>query len=135
MTVVTEEEAEKKMDIIGTISHRKTDGTEADGSGPVMVGIDIGTTTIAMELVDMVSGAEIDSYLCINRQRRYGADVISRIQASVEGKRKNCRKASGRTFYRPGKLTRGGENLYRKKVVIAGNTTMIHLLMGYPCDT
>ena len=82
----------------------------------------------------MVSGAEIDSYLCINRQRRYGADVISRIQASVEGKRKNCRKASGRTFYRPGKAYQGRRNC-TGKVVIAGNTTMIHLLMGYPSDT
>ncbi len=93
-----------------------------DGSGPVMVGIDIGTTTIAMELVDMVSGAEIDSYLCINRQRRYGADVISRIQASVEGKRKNCRKASGRTFYRPGKAYQGRRNCTGK----SGNCRKYH---------
>ena len=100
-----------------------------------MVGIDIGTTTIAMELVDMDSGAEIDSYLCINRQRRYGADVISRIQASVAGK-KEALQASIRQDLFTGleKLTRGGE-IVPEKVVIAGNTTMIHLLMGYPCDT
>ena len=135
MTVVTEEEAEKKMDIIGTISHRKTDGMEADGSGPVMVGIDIGTTTIAMELVDMDSGAEIDSYLCINRQRRYGADVISRIQASVEGKKEELQESIRQDLFTGlEKLTRGGE-IVPEKVVIAGNTTMIHLLMGYPCDT
>lgn len=114
--MVTEEEAEKKMEIIGTISHRKTDGTEADGSGPVMVGIDIGTTTIAMELVDMDSGAEIDSYLCINRQRRYGADVISRIQASVEGKkRRTAGKHPAGPFYPAWKSLPGEEKLYRKK--------------------
>ena len=114
--MVTEEEAEKKMDIIGTISHRKTDGTEADGSGPVMVGIDIGTTTIAMELVDMDSGAEIDSYLCINRQRRYGADVISR-NPGLRGRQKGrtAGKASGRTFLPAWKSLPGEEKLYRKK--------------------
>lgn len=103
------------MEIIGTISHRKTDGTEADGSGPVMVGIDIGTTTIAMELVDMDSGAEIDSYLCINRQRRYGADVISRIQASVEGKKEELQESIRQDLLPAWKSLPGEEKLYRKK--------------------
>lgn len=135
MVVVTEDEAEKNMDIIGTVSGRKTEGTEADGSEPVMVGIDIGTTTIAMELVGMDSGVEKDSYVCINRQRRYGADVISRIQASVEGKKEELRESIRQDLLSGlEKLTRGGE-IVPEKVVIAGNTTMVHLLLGYPCET
>lgn len=58
----------------------------------------------------MDSGAEIDSYLCINRQRRYGADVISRIQASVEGKKEELQESIRQDLFTGlEKLTRGGE--------------------------
>ena len=45
-----------------------------------LVAVDIGTTTIAASLV--YSGVTVT---CMNHQRTYGADVISRIQAAVSG--------------------------------------------------
>ncbi len=50
-----------------------------------VVGVDLGTTTIAMELYDIETGAATDTYCEMNPQRSYGADVLSRIQASCEG--------------------------------------------------
>ena len=44
-----------------------------------------GTTTLAACLCGMPSGRIVDSCTAVNRQRIFGADVISRIQASVEG--------------------------------------------------
>lgn len=102
------------------------------------IAIDIGTTTIALLLVGLSGGKIYKSHTRINHQRAYGADVISRIQASVSGKKKELQKSIQLD------LTEGIKELLKetrlsarmvKKVVIAGNTTMIHLLMGYDCDS
>lgn len=101
------------------------------------IAVDIGTTTLAMVLVGLESGSTHRSYSAVNRQRAYGADVISRIQASNEGKGPEL-TASIRQD-----LKKGIEELIReegiwpeavKKITIAGNTTMGHLLMGYSCE-
>jgi len=100
------------------------------------IAIDIGTTTIAMQLLSMESGNVLASFSTINHQRSYGADVISRILASVGGKKeelqrsicqdlvKGIRQLTAKAGVEPGRI---------KEVIIAGNTTMGHLLMGYDC--
>ena len=74
--------------------------------------------------------------MCI-RDRAYGADVISRIKASSEGKREELKKSIRED------LTQGIRHLVEgskidkglvKEIAIAGNTTMGHLLMGYDCQ-
>lgn len=101
------------------------------------VAIDIGTTTIAMQLVALKSGASKAVHTGVNRQRRFGADVISRIQAACAGKAGALRE-SIREDLRAGiarlteKANIGEDKLTR--AVLAGNTTMIHLLMGYDCS-
>lgn len=99
---------------------------------------DIGTTTIAMSLVDEVSGETCAVYTSVNHQRMYGADVISRIQASNEGKGAEL-KESIRKDLRKGIreiLKKGGiKESQVKEMILAGNTTMGHLLMGYSCET
>ncbi len=52
---------------------------------PYLIAVDLGTTTIAMQLRETESGKVVDSYCAMNPQRRYGADVLSRIQAANEG--------------------------------------------------
>ena len=52
-----------------------------------MIAVDLGTTTIAMQLMETDTGRVIDTYCEMNPQRSYGADVLSRIQASCEGNR------------------------------------------------
>lgn len=100
-----------------------------------MIAVDIGTTTIAMELIQIEDGTTLDSFLTINKQRQFGADVISRIQASVEGKGSILRESICKQLYEGiEKLTKQG-SIQISKLVIAGNTTMLHLLLGYPCDT
>ncbi|MEI3339799.1 MAG: hypothetical protein V8R80_07490 [Eubacterium sp.] len=41
---------------------------------------DIGTTTIAVNLIGATSKEVLHTFTTINKQRAYGADVISRIQ-------------------------------------------------------
>ena len=43
--------------------------------------VDIGTTTVALQLVDRASGRVLAERLAENAQRGYGADVISRMEA------------------------------------------------------
>ena len=101
------------------------------------IAIDIGTTTIAFQLLSL-SGQVLQTVTAINSQRKYGADVISRIQASVDGKKaelqNNIRKdlQQGITAL----LESGGKDFSLiKKISIACNTTMSHLLMGYDCES
>lgn len=112
------------------------------------IAIDLGTTTLAFSLVDMVSKQILHTLTMLNSQRKYGADVLSRIQASVDGKQDELREFIQKDL-REGidellkeyKITKEGNNLseqqsmYIDYIVISGNTTMIHFLMGYDCST
>ena len=103
-----------------------------------VIGIDIGTTTIAVSLVGTTSKTILKTYTTINKQRAYGADVISRMQASNDGKKDLLRESirkdllEGILGVMDGAKIATGEV---KKIAIAGNTTMGHLLMGYSCET
>ncbi|MBS6195127.1 MAG: DUF4445 domain-containing protein [Clostridiales bacterium] len=99
--------------------------------------VDIGTTTLAIQLISLADGRCLDTYTGLNSQRVYGADVIARIQAAIDGKGKELQERICQ------ELWKGAEKLRNKygiswedvtRIVIAGNTTMIHLLMGFPCD-
>lgn len=102
---------------------------------PCGIAVDIGTTTIAMQLVTLEDGRTADIYTAINRQRAYGADVISRIDASNHGKREELKESIRQDLLKGfEQLTKGG-SLKLSKIVIGANTTMVHLLMGYSCET
>jgi uncharacterized 2Fe-2S/4Fe-4S cluster protein (DUF4445 family) len=88
------------------------------------VAIDLGTTTLVAQMVDLSTGEVLAVETALNPQARHGADVMSRIQYDLR---------------RPGELTgmirqtlgqmlarlAGGRVL--EEVLIAGNTTMHHL--------
>ncbi len=86
--------------------------------------VDLGTTTVAVRLFE--NGQYTDTTF-VNPQRRYGADVMSRIRAAVEGKETELQKLIVDSL----KKTIGNA----KHVVISGNTVMQHILQGLPCDS
>lgn len=96
------------------------------------IAVDIGTTTIAMALVEKETGEVFDTYTTVNHQRSYGADVISRIVVSNTGKGKELKRLVEEDLW-TGISRWIGRNI--SGIVIAGNTTMIHLLMGYSCES
>ena len=115
---VTEEGTQNSNKNLSVISQKEAD---------VMIAVDLGTTTIAMQLRDMVTGEVLDTYCELNPQRPYGTDVLSRIQASCDGHREELRRLVCET------LLRGLRQFAVSPVCmcIAGNTTMEHLLLGY----
>ena len=106
---------------------------KAASAGKKKVAIDIGTTTIAAALVDADSGQVLDTVTCVNHQRAFGADVISRIQASNDGKKEELQQLVCTDLRNL--ITDLGEDPETIPVVIAGNTTMQHLLLGLSCET
>lgn len=98
--------------------------------GDSAVCIDIGTTTVAFELI--ADKGTLKTYKTLNPQRRFGLDVLSRIEASNRGRSDELSSLIRYT------LANGYNEVTRefgdtKKVVIAGNTTMVHLLMNRSC--
>ncbi len=101
--------------------------------------VDVGTTTVVAQLLDLNTGAVLDVEGCHNSQASFGEDVISRvifacgkdglapIQNAVV---KNINTLIGKLVKKRG--------ISREEIdvmVAAGNTTMSHLLLGLtPCS-
>ncbi|MFV0363647.1 MAG: ASKHA domain-containing protein [Suipraeoptans sp.] len=99
------------------------------------VAIDIGTTTIAGSLFDMSDRHLIKTHTSVNPQRTYGNDVLSRINSANDGNLDKLKKIIKDELKNTLITLLNGCDTSLTKVVIAGNTTMIHLLMGYSCQT
>lgn len=98
-----------------------------------IIAVDIGTTTIVMQLRRAVDGEVLDTFSAINPQRKYGADVLSRIQAAEAPEQKKDMALLVREVLEQGILQfRKWEVRWQAtRMVIAANTTMVHLLMEY----
>ena len=117
-----------------------TDAEEAScgeaGDGPHAVAIDLGTTTLSLCLVDLGSGRSLCTIRARNPQRRFGADVISRIghvrqrgQSGLDALQGAVVDALNRLLERLCETTSIRTTSIRR-AVIAGNPTMLHLLLG-----
>lgn len=102
------------------------------------IALDIGTTTLAAAVVSLRTGKIIATVTATNHQREYGADVMTRIQASNDGKGcelKNCICDDLRYMIQAILAQAKVLNPQVKKMTIAANTTMSHLLLGLSCET
>ena len=91
---------------------------------------DLGTTTIAMEWYDG-RGKKQGEYVCAYPQRIFGADVISRIQAAENPMMRRQMQQLARQALSEGIACFRQQGGHPEKLVIAGNTTMLYLLMGH----
>lgn len=101
--------------------------------------VDIGTTTVVCYLVELRTGRVLDTEGQLNRQSAYGADVLSRIHYTMEHADGAERLRSGIV----GQLNEMLESLCKRcgvagaqlcNLTVAGNTTMLHFLLGVPAD-
>jgi uncharacterized 2Fe-2S/4Fe-4S cluster protein (DUF4445 family) len=101
--------------------------------------IDLGTTTLVVDLVDLRSGAVIATAVGLNGQSSFGADVVSRITAAFRnpGQAEALRRAVLASLNgliaevgRTGSVQ--ADEIY--ETVIAGNTAMGQLFLGLPID-
>ncbi len=101
------------------------------------VAIDIGTTGISAYLLDLASGEILQKQSCLNPQTEFGGDVLSRISYCLEnpqGPAQLWETIIGKINELVTDLTGTAgraERVYQ--AVIAGNTTMLHFVLGvYP---
>jgi uncharacterized 2Fe-2S/4Fe-4S cluster protein (DUF4445 family) len=113
-------------------------GRGAGGEGTQLYGvaIDIGTTTVTIYLVDLLTGEAVDSAAEYNRQIARGEDVISRIiyASKNEGLGELGDLVRGTINELIARLAQRNhvapQHIY--KAAMAGNTTMMHLFLGLP---
>ena len=105
---------------------------EGEGIG---VSVDIGTTTVVVMLWDLKTGEMLDIDAFTNPQGAWGADVISRIQYTIENE--NGLEALHRSVLKG--INKALEGFKEdvgldtgkiRKYVVVGNTTMSHLFLG-----
>ena len=97
------------------------------------IAIDLGTTTVAMELVDLESGQSIEVASFENPQRFGGSDVMYRISYDREHPRE-LRQAILRSINRQIAEWSAEYDVHRHciyEIVVAGNSTMREILFRY----
>lgn len=94
------------------------------------IAVDVGTTTLVAQLLDLKTGHVLDVATALNPQVKFGADLISRIQSCLDGKQDKMqiliRQKTGEMI----------QSILKKhpveisKVVLVGNTVMHHIFSG-----
>jgi len=92
------------------------------------IAIDLGTTTIAAQLVEPATGSVLAVETALNPQAAFGSDVMSRIRAALDGNDLTTpiRAALGVLVTR----LAGGHREEVSEVAVVGNTVMHHLFCG-----
>ena len=96
---------------------------------------DLGSTTVVMRLIDCTTGECIREVSCYNRQIRFGTDILSRIFYCKDApdKLEEIRQetiASLKECMKELEQSSGVQMQDCISMVIAGNTTMVHFLLG-----
>jgi uncharacterized 2Fe-2S/4Fe-4S cluster protein (DUF4445 family) len=107
-----------------------TDNSGLCGAGKSGLGIaiDLGTTTIAAQMIDMATGSVLAVQTDLNPQASFGSDVMSRVRAALQGADlTSVVRISLREMI--SKLA-GGREREVAEVVLVGNTVMHHLFAG-----
>ena len=130
-------------------------GHTSDEEPMLGVAVDIGTTTVTVWLVDLISGQVIGQAAEYNRQIKRGEDVISRVIYANKNKGQDelrdlvltsintlidraCDKATRNAV---SQAAENGSAVYDYapanvvKATIAGNSIMMHLLLGIPAES
>jgi uncharacterized 2Fe-2S/4Fe-4S cluster protein (DUF4445 family) len=108
----------------------------AQDARPYGVAVDIGTTTVVVLLVDLDTGDVVGTASALNRQTRLGDNVLTRINLCLQNERMigRLQQAVVAKTLRPlvEQLLSEQEIASSQIVslVIAGNTTMLHLVAG-----
>ena len=121
------------------IEQIQTEGFGTQLQGPPMEGryggaVDIGTTTLALKLYDLQKGILLTSSALQNPQTAIAADVMGRIQASIQGKGPMLQCQVVEAVDHMLKDACAKSNIRQSEVdtlVVAGNTTMLYLLTGH----
>lgn len=129
------------FDITVTLVHREYDWVVTDVQAGDQtachygLAVDYGSTTLVMQLVDLNSGSVIAQEKTVSGQVTYGTDILSRITYTLEDESHvlELQKATANTFCHLLDQLTEATGIDAKKLpvmIVSGNTTMIHFLLG-----
>lgn len=125
-----------------TVSQIETSGVETFSvllpmDGILGAGVGIGTTTIAMKLIDLESGEILAESAMLNPQTQVAGDVMGRIGAALSGDGEKLRNQVLEAI--DSLLQKACKKAVRNcnevdRLILTGNTTMLYLLTGKNTD-
>jgi uncharacterized 2Fe-2S/4Fe-4S cluster protein (DUF4445 family) len=131
---IVEIDSSKYNEIYGVLYNDKLINITNKRERLLGVAVDIGTTGISAYLVDMETGEVLNRVSALNPQTEYGGDVLTRISFCMNNR-------NGNRILKDAIISKINEvikelvdvdyearDVYR--ITIAGNTTMLHLLLG-----
>ena len=95
--------------------------------------VDLGTTTVVARLVDLADGLEVGHGGELNRQMVRGEDILTRIAWAREGYLDELRSLALETINDLSSQLAAAVGIDPREIlacVVAGNTVMVHLLLG-----
>ena len=114
---------------------KMTPFNERSGEG-YSIAVDLGTSTVIIALLDLKEGKIICRHSFYNPQRKFGTDVISRIHAANNGHLPELRQLITESIEKGIDALLNSSKIQKpEEMIIAGNTTMIHLLLGLTCES
>lgn len=128
-------------DITVTLIHRETGRliTRIEGGDTsdahYALAVDLGSTTVVMQMVDMNTGAVLSEAKAVNGQTRFGDDILTRIIYGKDepGRLHEITQATLETFeelFAETERLSGIRTADCTMMIVSGNTTMIHFLLG-----
>jgi uncharacterized 2Fe-2S/4Fe-4S cluster protein (DUF4445 family) len=97
--------------------------------------VDLGTTTIVVQLVNLENGHVLDSISDINPQARFGGDIISRIQSCLDGNFEELQNIVRIKIDEMIQSILQKHQVNLSKIAIVGNTVMHHIFSGLPVNS
>ena len=106
---------------------------------PLGVAVDLGTTKIAMYLLELETGKTLASRGLMNPQISYGEDIMTRMSAvqgdpEAAGHFQELIVAAFNETIADMCSQVGSDPIHISDMVVVGNTAMHHLFLGYPVD-
>ena len=104
------------------------------------IAADIGTSTVVVELVDLITGRSLGRTAAVNAQAPFGSDVVSRITHVFEHPDHFLRLSAAIREQINGLIgdlarPKGIQVDHIYEIVVAGNTAMSHFFFGVPVTT
>ena len=94
------------------------------------IAVDLGTTTVVVQLVNLENGHILDSVSELNPQTKFGGDLISRIQSCLDGKFEELQNLIRIKIGEMIRVILQKHMVNIVKVAIVGNTVMHHIFSG-----
>jgi uncharacterized 2Fe-2S/4Fe-4S cluster protein (DUF4445 family) len=132
-------DAAVKLSSSAVVTDKIFSGTGADLEklkGPFGIAIDLGTTTVAAFLVTLDDSRIHRGFAVLNRQTVHGAEVISRMESSLQGGSGELKDLARSSIAQAvqGLGLSAGQRRQVERAVVVGNSAMHHLFLGLPVD-